>query len=105
MTPEQLTAEMQALWAAVMPPAAGPLDDYMLFVWMSDNPVEDIQMAITNTGGKMTRNVANGVAIDAKDAEKYASSILHHRRAWRRELARRRAASAAAKEQRLGGQQ
>jgi hypothetical protein len=87
MTTLDLIKTAKDLWRVAMPPSIEMPDDHVFFIWVSSHPLDDVELAITKSGRKMSNNIRFGVTLVDNAAERYCSSILGRRAAMRRERA------------------
>jgi hypothetical protein len=86
MTPTlDLISAAKALWRVAMPPSIEMPDDHVFFIWVSGHQFDDVELAITKSGRKMSNNIRFRITLVDKAAERYCSSILGRRAAMRRE--------------------
>lgn len=75
---------IQRHWKQDMPNIIPPVGDYTVFLW-SKHDINDVLFAIQSAGKKMAKNIRENVPMEEDSAQKYVSSIIGSRSAWRKQ--------------------
>jgi hypothetical protein len=77
MTLLERIQQTKTLWATVMPQGISLPDDHTFFLWVSYHSEQDVELAVTKAGKRMSKNLRQGISFDGPDAAaRYCSSVL-----------------------------